>query len=83
MSVVVVTHELSSIDAIADRVSMLAGGQIIAQGSLREVKAMAHPELRAFFDRVGHPSVAGKSSVLAALEDQTMEQRNTFSADRE
>ena len=67
MSVVVVTHELASIDAIADRVTMLAGGRVVAQGTLREVKGLEHPEVRAFFDRIGRVGVEGRSSVLAAL----------------
>ena len=67
MSVVVVTHELASIDAIADRVSMLAGGQVLAEGTLEEVRASANPEIRAFFDRVGRAGVEGRSSVLASL----------------
>ncbi|MCB9654229.1 MAG: ATP-binding cassette domain-containing protein [Deltaproteobacteria bacterium] len=52
MSLVVVTHELASIDTIADKVTMLGRGQLIADGSLAEVKASDHPAVRAFFDRV-------------------------------
>ena len=68
MSVVVVTHELASIRAIADSVSMLAGGRVVAQGTLAEVEALPHPEVRAFFDRVGRAGVEGKSSVRAILD---------------
>jgi phospholipid/cholesterol/gamma-HCH transport system ATP-binding protein len=68
MSVVVVTHELASIDAIADTVSMLASGRVVAQGTLAEVKALPHPDIRAFFDRAGRVGVEGKSSVRTMLE---------------
>ncbi len=51
MSVVVVTHELASIDRVADRVTMLEKGKVIASGALTEVKRMDHPMVRAFFDR--------------------------------
>jgi phospholipid/cholesterol/gamma-HCH transport system ATP-binding protein len=67
MSVVVVTHELASIRTIADTVSMLASGRVVAQGSLAEVQASPIPEIRAFFDRVGREGVEGKSSVLSVL----------------
>ena len=52
MSVVVVTHELASVETIADRVIMLHGGRVIANGSLDEVKSTEHPMVRSFFDRV-------------------------------
>lgn len=51
MSVVVVTHELPSIENIADRVTMLDKGKVIASGALAEVKRMDHPMVRSFFDR--------------------------------
>jgi len=53
MSVVVVTHELPSIELIADRATMLDKGKVIAQGTLAEVRATDHPVVRAFFGRTG------------------------------
>jgi phospholipid/cholesterol/gamma-HCH transport system ATP-binding protein len=52
MSVVVVTHELASVELISDRVVMLHKGAIIADGSLGDVRSTDHPMVRAFFDRV-------------------------------
>ncbi|MBI4818663.1 MAG: ATP-binding cassette domain-containing protein [Deltaproteobacteria bacterium] len=66
MSVVVVTHELSSIDAISDRVLMLHEGRVVADGPYREVKALDNPFVRAFFDRVGE-GTKSRSSVLEAI----------------
>ncbi|MFO0580338.1 MAG: ATP-binding cassette domain-containing protein [Polyangia bacterium] len=51
MAIVVVTHELGSIEAIADQAVMLHKGKVLAHGSLDEVRAQPHPQVRAFFDR--------------------------------
>jgi len=70
MSVVVVTHELASIQTIADRVTMLEKGKVVAQGPLAEVQAMDHPMVRAFFDRKSDNKNDTKNrSVLEALGD--------------
>lgn len=51
VAIIVVTHELSSIQMIADHAVMLHQGRVIASGSLADVQAAAHPQVRAFFDR--------------------------------
>jgi phospholipid/cholesterol/gamma-HCH transport system ATP-binding protein len=66
MSLVVVTHELASIETIADRVTMLDKGGVIADGPLQDVKRMDHPMVRAFFDRVVEAGQKTRS-VLDAL----------------
>jgi phospholipid/cholesterol/gamma-HCH transport system ATP-binding protein len=67
MAVVVVTHELASIRAIANRVTMLAGGKVVASGTLAEVEALDLPVVRAFFDRVGDVAYGERASILAQL----------------
>ena len=67
MAIVVVTHELASIEAIADKVLMLAKGRIIADGSLDMVMKMDNPVVRAFFDRVPQGHEAVRQTVLGAL----------------
>jgi phospholipid/cholesterol/gamma-HCH transport system ATP-binding protein len=67
MAVVVVTHELASIQAIADRVLMLARGKVIADGSLEEVQHMQNETVRTFFDRVAQARRGKQLSVLEAL----------------
>jgi phospholipid/cholesterol/gamma-HCH transport system ATP-binding protein len=67
MTIVVVTHELMSIERIADRVLMLSGGKAIADGTLDEVKASDHPEIQAFFRRTAAGEMRGSASALAAL----------------
>ncbi|MBI5510307.1 MAG: ATP-binding cassette domain-containing protein [Deltaproteobacteria bacterium] len=68
MSIVVVTHELASIDSIASHVTMLAAGRVVATGPLAEVKRMDRPEIVAFFNRVGKLGADGAGSVLEALQ---------------
>lgn len=51
MAILIVTHELGSIQTIADRAVMLHAGKVLAAGTLAEVRDMDHPQVRAFFDR--------------------------------
>lgn len=51
IAVVVVTHELLSVETIADRVVMLHGGRVLAAGTLDDVKQVDDPRVRAFFGR--------------------------------
>jgi len=51
MAILIVTHELGSIQMIADRAVMLHAGKVLAAGTLAEVRDMDHPQVRAFFDR--------------------------------
>jgi phospholipid/cholesterol/gamma-HCH transport system ATP-binding protein len=67
MTIVVVTHELMSIQRIADRVTMLSGGKVIGDGTLDEVKASDHPEINAFFRRTAAGEMRGSASALEAL----------------
>lgn len=51
MTIVVVTHELSSIFTIADRIAMLSEGKIIAVGTIEEMKASNEACVRQFLNR--------------------------------
>ncbi|MBI3246882.1 MAG: ATP-binding cassette domain-containing protein [Deltaproteobacteria bacterium] len=66
MAIVIVTHELGSIQMIADQAVMLHQGKVIASGPLREVQAAEHPQVRAFFDRRPRPSET-RNGLLAAI----------------
>jgi phospholipid/cholesterol/gamma-HCH transport system ATP-binding protein len=61
MAIVAVTHELGSINTIADRAVMLADGRVIAAGSLDEVRADPDERVQAFFQRKLLPTAAGRS----------------------
>ncbi|MCB9545219.1 MAG: ATP-binding cassette domain-containing protein [Myxococcales bacterium] len=67
MAIVVVTHELLSIHKITDKALMLSQGKVIADGTLDEVKATPHPEVRAFFDRLAAGEMRGPPSALDVL----------------
>jgi len=51
MAIIIVTHELGSIQMIADQAVMLHQGKVLAAGPLQEVQEADHPQIRAFFDR--------------------------------
>jgi phospholipid/cholesterol/gamma-HCH transport system ATP-binding protein len=52
LTMVVVTHELTSAFTIADRIVLLDRGSIAAIGSVEEVRSSQHPRVRQFLDRV-------------------------------
>jgi phospholipid/cholesterol/gamma-HCH transport system ATP-binding protein len=51
VTIIVVTHELASIRAVADRVLMIDHGKIIFDGGLKEAEATESSRVRQFFDR--------------------------------
>lgn len=51
MTIVVVTHELASIFAIADHVIMLDQGSVLFSGPLAGLRASDHPRIKMFLDR--------------------------------
>ncbi len=61
MAIVLISHELTSIRAIADRVTMLADGKVCAQGTLAEVQRVDHPFVRDFFGRARDAGSAAPS----------------------
>lgn len=50
LTVVVITHDLDLLWQVADRVAVLGGGKVRGVGSMRELSAMDHPDIRAFFE---------------------------------
>jgi phospholipid/cholesterol/gamma-HCH transport system ATP-binding protein len=67
VAVVVVTHELASIRAIADRVVMLDRGRVAIDGTLSEAEASDHPTAVAFFGRATQTEEA-VSSLLSRFQ---------------
>jgi phospholipid/cholesterol/gamma-HCH transport system ATP-binding protein len=55
MTILVVTHELSSAFKLADRVAMLYRGSLIAVDSKDAFQKSTHPRIRQFLDRVADP----------------------------
>ncbi len=52
ITLVVVTHHLESIRAIADRAIMVGRGEIIASGTIEELDRSSDPDVHAFFHRI-------------------------------
>jgi phospholipid/cholesterol/gamma-HCH transport system ATP-binding protein len=69
MSLVVVTHELASIEKITDRATMLSGGKVLAEGTLAEVKASPQPEIHAFFERIAAGEMRKDQTALELLSE--------------
>jgi len=55
VTILIVTHELDSIRAIADRAIMLGGGGIMAEGTVAELERSELPDVYNFFHRIAAP----------------------------
>jgi phospholipid/cholesterol/gamma-HCH transport system ATP-binding protein len=70
LSVVMVTHDVDTLFALADRVAVLAEQKLIAVAPLAQVAQMPHPFVRKFF--LGHVARCAEDSIRsyrASLED--------------
>ena len=72
ITIVVVTHELSSAFQIADRLVLVDRGHIVARGSRDEIRASTHPRVRQFLDRVAEPEVSDELDHLERLTGERM-----------
>ncbi len=61
---VVVTHDMESVQIIADRVCLLHQGKIVAIGDLKELELNSNPYLRQFFTRTPNPEESKSASVI-------------------
>jgi len=66
----VVTHELASAFLIADRMVLINKGDVVAMGTVKEMKTSTHPRVRQFMDRVPEPAVAQELDYLQMLTEQ-------------
>lgn len=64
ITMLVVTHELASIRAIADRITFLSGGKVIFEGALEEAAA-GPQEVRDFLDRRPPGQASGGGDVAS------------------
>lgn len=67
ITMVVVTHEMSSAFLIADRMLLVDRGQVVAMGPKEALRASTHPRVRQFLDRVPEPEVAEELDYLQML----------------
>jgi phospholipid/cholesterol/gamma-HCH transport system ATP-binding protein len=49
LTIVMVTHDLSSIQTTLDRMAVFDGGRVVAEGSLEEIKRVQSPFIHSFF----------------------------------
>jgi phospholipid/cholesterol/gamma-HCH transport system ATP-binding protein len=49
ITVFMVTHDLDSLNAACDRIAALAGGKIVAEGTMETILASPHPWVQAYF----------------------------------
>ena len=69
ITIVVVTHELSSAFLIADRLLYVDRGNIVALGTKEEFQASDHPRVRQFLDRRPEPEVVQELDYLQMLTE--------------
>jgi len=67
MTIIVVTHELASAFLIADRMLLIDKGNIVALGTVEEMRASTQPRVRQFLDRVAEPEISGEMDYLQML----------------
>lgn len=70
MTIIVVTHELASAFLIADRMVLIDKGNIVAIGTVDEMRASTQPRVRQFLDRVPEPDVEGELDYLQTLTER-------------
>jgi len=67
MTIVTVTHEMASVEIIADRVAMMHEGKILAVGTLKELKSKDHPVITQFFNREPDDEEVDRERHLSSL----------------
>jgi phospholipid/cholesterol/gamma-HCH transport system ATP-binding protein len=79
MTIIVVTHELASAFLIADRMVLINKGDLIAMGTVQEMRNSKHPKVRQFLDRVPEPAVAQELDYLQMLTEPASKQGSSGS----
>jgi len=74
MTMIVVTHELASAFLIADRMMLINRGDVVATGTVDEMRNSRHPKVRQFLDRVPEPAVAEELDYLQMLTEPSAKQ---------
>jgi len=67
MTIVVVTHELSSVFLIADRIAMLHNGSVLAIGTPEELRANTDPIVQQFLNREADEENIDREKYLKSL----------------
>jgi len=75
ITILVVTHELSSAFLIADRMILLIKGNIVADGTPEEFRASVQPRVRQFLDRVSEKELTAEIDYLQMLTGEIPPER--------
>ena len=67
MTIVVVTHEMASAFMIADRITVMDGGEVIAIGSPEEIRTSQHPRVVQFLNRIPEDETRDMKAYLKTL----------------
>ncbi len=67
ITVVVISHELTSIRRLADRVTMLHGGSVAAEGRLAELVRSTDPRIRSFFAAGGEEEDEDQTDLMEQI----------------
>ncbi len=67
ITIVIITHELQSALAIADRLAVLEAGRFLMIGSVQEVKASEDPRIRSLLGRMPHKETIDSDAYLNRL----------------
>ncbi len=71
MTIIVVTHELTSAFKIADRMAMLYDGTFVAVGTKEEIKSSRDPHVQQFLDRI--PGNVARTTAITNLFERYLE----------
>ncbi len=69
ITVVVVTHEMSSAFTIADRIAMMHRGEVLAVGTPGEIRASPHPLVQQFLNRTPQEEEKDAQAYLRSLTE--------------
>jgi phospholipid/cholesterol/gamma-HCH transport system ATP-binding protein len=69
MTIVVVTHEMASAFMIADRITVMDGGEVIAIGTPEEIRTSEHPRVLQFMNRIPEDEARDMQAYLRTLTE--------------
>ena len=69
ITVVVVTHEMTSAFTIADRITMMHAGEVVAVGTPAEIRASTHPLVQQFLTRTPQDEQKDAQTYLRSLTE--------------
>src|SRR5215467_9317945 len=70
MTIIVVTHELASAFLIADRMVLIDKGNVVAIGTVEQLRSSTQPRVRQFLDRDAEPEVARELDYLQMITEE-------------